>query len=477
MRSGIETRVVRFTGMAEDAPPVGIVLGATYCAEHEQGIGTLERLLGIGKLADRGIEKRQMSGWMPTWGSCAALVIDDGLDLYFRLEADAGSVLERVLEARPELVPETSPEGIVRLAGFPPLDERKYRRDRMGRGTLRLEVEPHRHRAARTKADRAEVLRQTTGFYSVWNERGFAVTARGEEPRATLQAVIDAYAAGTLVVTMGSSGNPFERSGVSLLVLDRVPADVRQAVLQMDEDHLALMATVRATGIEARLKAAGLQYHALSPQLWAANRAEYGLHDLSDAERLQFFLNPRPDLRHYGQTTRPEADSGWYTVQDLDAWIAGQGAVVKGSPEHVAAKARHMGADVLGRLRRHLDPEGMAVLDAAAEATGVPELLRNGRLEVFALEPHWLEEPGGQVVFWVNPQAQDRRRLGWFTADELHEMAADQGPGMKSDETLAAMAQADPGERGQLQMEQRSWEEMAAAAMAPAAVLAPALAR
>lgn len=462
MRRGNENGVIRFGGMPGDAPAAGISLGADYCAEHEQGITGLQALLGVGKLADRGIEKRQMTTWAKSWSATAALVIDDGLDLHFRVEPHAGEALAKVLEARPDLTPVTSPEGIVRLDGFPALDEKRSREYQFGRATRRLEVEPYRFRAAKTKAERAEVVRQTTGFYTAWDQNGFVVTARGAEPREVLQAMVDAYTEGTLVVSMGDPGNPFARGGINLLALDRVPANIRAAILEMDEDHLALMAAVDACGIKERLKAAGLQWSGLSPQMPNADRTEYGLAQLSPDDCLQFFLTPGFQLHAYGQVRKSDADSGWYSVRDLDSWIKGEGAVIKGSPEHQAAANRHMGADVLGRLRRALDPEGMAELDAAAEATGIPALARDGSLPVFALEPHWRDSPGGEVVFWVNPQGQQTQRLGWFTAPEMLQMAAGEGPGMKSAEVLQAMANAEPAGSRQLQMAQRSREEMEA---------------
>lgn len=79
--------------------------------------------------------------------------------------------------------------------------------------------------------------------------------------------------------------------------------------------ELPLVTAARATGIEARLRQAGKVWFALEPA-WRENIR----YQPPTAYEVVFWLNSEDNLH----TNRP----GWYTVEELDQWIAGTGPVL-----------------------------------------------------------------------------------------------------------------------------------------------------
>lgn len=66
-------------------------------------------------------------------------------------------------------------------------------------------------------------------------------------------------------------------------------------------------------------------------------------------------------------------------------------------------------------------------LKAAAEATGIAEVLRqHGRL-YYALSPRWVDDTEAQLLFWLNPRDQQRNHAGWVTESDLHHWAVGTG--------------------------------------------------
>jgi len=69
-----------------------------------------------------------------------------------------------------------------------------------------------------------------------------------------------------------------------------------------------------------------------------------------------------------------------------------------------------------------------ATLLAAASATGVEEALKAAGKRYYALAPKWANKEKTDVVFWLNPMEQRQFKYGWFSADDLHAWARDEGP-------------------------------------------------
>ena len=70
-----------------------------------------------------------------------------------------------------------------------------------------------------------------------------------------------------------------------------------------------------------------------------------------------------------------------------------------------------------------VDKEAYEVQQEMA-ATGIEELLRTAGKEYFALSPR---RKDGKLIFWLNPQEQNKNNSGWFTLEDLKDWAAGKG--------------------------------------------------
>lgn len=75
------------------------------------------------------------------------------------------------------------------------------------------------------------------------------------------------------------------------------------------------------------------------------------------------------------------------------------------------------------------DQQARQRLDAAAQATGVHQLLADHQRKFHALSPDWMDPQTERVVvFFLNPADQRTHRSGWFTVAELRQWAEGKGP-------------------------------------------------
>lgn len=74
-------------------------------------------------------------------------------------------------------------------------------------------------------------------------------------------------------------------------------------------------------------------------------------------------------------------------------------------------------------------------LQTAAEKTGIAKKLKKSRPQLDALKPAWrdfFEDPVYQseykVIFFLNPEGQNKYNSGWFTVEELLQWIKGKGP-------------------------------------------------
>lgn len=113
----------------------------------------------------------------------------------------------------------------------------------------------------------------------------------------------------------------FSLRGLSLVIVSRLPESLLQK-LEADDTHKEwVAATNEAIGIQGRLKAARCGYHSCYPTtLTPAWRQRLETADRSTAHDLIYWLNPEKQDR---------INYGYFTVEELDQWIAGTGPIPK----------------------------------------------------------------------------------------------------------------------------------------------------
>lgn len=138
-------------------------------------------------------------------------------------------------------------------------------------------------------------------------DTGFCVAGSGERSKTAIRIVHDALQNGRCFIIQ--SGGIFGAGGLKLIDASLIPADVDAALSAADTSSLNLTEAVERDGIRQRLDDAGRRYFALSPKWIDEAKGQF-----------HFWLNPREQDRN---------NFGWFTVEDLDAWIAGKGPIPK----------------------------------------------------------------------------------------------------------------------------------------------------
>lgn len=64
----------------------------------------------------------------------------------------------------------------------------------------------------------------------------------------------------------------------------------------------------------------------------------------------------------------------------------------------------------------------------AAEATGIKEKVKNAGKKFHALSPKWKDDKKKEVIFWLNPQEQNKNNFGWYSVQDLEDWCEDKGP-------------------------------------------------
>jgi hypothetical protein len=162
------------------------------------------------------------------------------------------------------------------------------------------------------------------GLDCSWDEGSFNVFVKGERNIMLLRELYDAFQERDVVIFLGGNENPFSGSGLKLCIYSRIPENALRTAEESDKDYNGLLAAVKETGIEDRLKVAQdsdsrsfnkkCSYYALVPKWLKENT------DRKTKYRMMFWLNP---------CEQRENNYGWFTVEELDQWIVGEGPIKK----------------------------------------------------------------------------------------------------------------------------------------------------
>ena len=272
-----------------DGKKVGIYTGADFCAEHEWDIKDLRRYLGMDSNA-LGVDNRRIHAWTNTVGLKVSKpkgkaewygILGYGRPVFFGYFKDENT--------------NSSYQDI-----------RKFCKEHLPR------------------------YGDIPSLYCEWSEEGCLVAVSGKENVALLEHLYAGVLDGDgFLGLMGGCNNPFCRGGLTLINIADIPADQKQGMLDTDNDRIALFQAAADTGIEAKLKAtqtdsshwpeAGCKWYALSPK-WNTFKNADGTPSHPSKYPVVFWLNP------YSQDN---VNAGWFTVEDLELWIKGEGPIPK----------------------------------------------------------------------------------------------------------------------------------------------------
>lgn len=174
----------------------------------------------------------------------------------------------------------------------------------------------------------SHVLRQDVSveITGAWDQRDFKIAAWTKEAQAFLEAIQQAAHRSDLTVYTGLPYNEhtgsYRHQGLVICITSLMPEDARSKISAEDEASEKLAQAVRDCGIVERINnAPNVGYHALVPQFCFDDIMRDGKAiNLDTVYPVMFFLNPQ------NQTAN---NHGWFTVEELDQWIAGSGPIPK----------------------------------------------------------------------------------------------------------------------------------------------------
>lgn len=266
-------------GPTEDRQFIGLALGYDFCAEHESDARWVTEAFGVRQPEyPMGVEDRLMT-----------------------------QVPERLQFVRYDYQPrdrrrKPTPAAALRYATWGELLARETAAERLAHeASFWNDVRDKDHRP------------EQDDLVTAWTDRsGFVVNVRGEGNIAMLEALYQAMLERKVAIAPGSAVG-FMRQPLSFILIERMSEEQKARVLAQDQDYKALSEAAKATGIEERLAAAGRKWYALGPG-WSNG----------PGSPVRFFLNPREQHRY---------SHGWFSVEDLDAWIRDEGPVLGGQTE------------------------------------------------------------------------------------------------------------------------------------------------
>jgi Fe-S cluster biosynthesis and repair protein YggX len=258
----------------------GVRCGSDFCAEHEWGIEDMHRtlnaptkdenLVGIPRRTCNNVDKKNYATWEN--GKSSYLVVDDNLQ--FCKDQSSGAL------------------------------SKHYDRFLEGDGQVSC----------------------------AWDGRGFLIRVKEHPDR--IKTLYEAIQANQLAVWLGGRQMLFDNPGLCVADVRLLTDEIKKNFIDSDKDSKNLTEAAEKTGIRRRLESynthrrqmfevetgqrcldfnIGCQYMALSPA-WRKG------HKVKTKHPVIFWLNPHDQKNN---------NYGWFTVEELDLWIKGEGPIPK----------------------------------------------------------------------------------------------------------------------------------------------------
>jgi hypothetical protein len=312
MRRGMEPAIVR----GEDGRVTGLFLSADFTAEHEWGIDRIKRDFGIDPKAPPGIDRRRVRDAHP---KNLHLFETKDYSVLLGIGGLQGVEIERA-RANP---------GATGNHFEVQVDKREFAR------RFDLSIEEY---GPKDKTKTKEIA-------GAWCGESFGVMVPSRNA-AILREVYEAFLEGDGAIFIGWQRLPvFDNGGLVLAIVGRIPQDSLDKMRASDEDRDALLKASDATGILQRIEQHNVgkdwrdpsrcAFFACSPS-WASGLRSvirYGEPNNQTALKTKYdvvyFLNPQGQDKH---------NSGYFTVEELDEWLAGRGPVMMTPKQRAAAR-------------------------------------------------------------------------------------------------------------------------------------------
>lgn len=262
---------------------IGIDLGADYCAEHEGSISDLKRTMGISPITNVQF-----------------------LDLANINESDMVFGLERIK-------PRHDINNIIHRTKYQNKKMTHYGLILSSNSWLFRDGSPKKNTYAMSFSSRPE-KEDDIKLRTAWSDSGFEIIVL-KEHKKELDILEEALRTNNFLIGKFKTENPFERKGLTILILDKIPQETLDYWEKYDKEEYSYSKEISSIGIVQKLKDANKRWFALSP-----GSKKVVKDDGTEEKVLAFFLNP------YNQS---KYNHGWFTVEELEQWINEEGPIIR----------------------------------------------------------------------------------------------------------------------------------------------------
>lgn len=277
MRKSFGSKILTAGALTEAAGGqiVGIDFGADFTSEHERGIRDLKEAFGVLGVTQR----HEGAGDIVGLDARAITLVPSGLEFIEDMEGHAYLIY-------------TDPAWS--------LDERRQWNAK--------------------DLDRILEVYDGEELSTAWDASSFGVRMKNDGlmlGATILGQIYEAIMKHDAVLFLAGGDMVFSNAGLVVAIRSRIPKEQADKVKEGDEDYLRLLASAEKTGIAEKLDKAGLGYFALSPR-WLPKAKPDDESRFKTEYPVIFWLNPmNQQVNNYG----------WFTVEDLLAWIKGEGPI------------------------------------------------------------------------------------------------------------------------------------------------------
>lgn len=170
-------------------------------------------------------------------------------------------------------------------------------------------------------------------LYTGWSDGDFGIHAATEEEIDFMKTIYQAILVKDACIWVGAKQG-FANGGMYIVIKSRVDKCNSDFMKEQDVDHLELLKTVKKIGIIKRLDKvnsdAKVEWYWDAPCAYMCCSPHWIAEDIDDRQKKMKERNTKhPVIFRLNPHNQKSVNYGWFTVEELDQWIAGKGPIPK----------------------------------------------------------------------------------------------------------------------------------------------------
>lgn len=173
---------------------------------------------------------------------------------------------------------------------------------------------------------------------TAWSGKSFGIRVKRPVNVKRIRRLYDAIQNKEAAVWLGGGG-VFQNAGLCIGIINAIPEHLKEEMKKAHVDRKKLEDASDSTGIKQKINAINESYQRKhkdnfqynTPCGYLALSPAWLNGDRKSTHPVMYWLNPREQQKN---------ESGWYTVEELEQWIKGEGSVVERAREKAEKRAK-----------------------------------------------------------------------------------------------------------------------------------------